>query len=73
MGSRALVLDYFFLKDHIMTSNEDDKIAGLILFVLGMFLCGIAVGTFFGQSFGFLFVGLPLLTLGIYGLIKGSK
>lgn len=56
-----------------MTSNEDDKIAGLILFVLGMFLCGIAVGTFFGQSFGFLFVGLPLLAIGIYGLTKSSK
>ena len=56
-----------------MTSNEDEQITGLILFVLGMFLCGIAIGTFFGQSFGFLFVGLPLLALGIYGLIKGSK
>ena len=56
-----------------MTGNEDNQLAGLILFVIGMFLCGCAVGVFFGKGFGFLFVGLPLLVIGIYRILTGPK
>jgi hypothetical protein len=56
-----------------MTRNEDHQIAALILFVIGMILCGFAVGIFFGEGVGFLFVGLPLLAIGIHGMVTNPK
>jgi hypothetical protein len=52
-----------------MDKREDEKVTALVFSIIGLVLCGYAVGYFFGVGFGFLLVGLPLLSLGIYGLI----
>lgn len=56
-----------------MVLREDLELISFTLALLGFILCGFTVGYFFGAGFGFLFVGLPLLCLGIYGLIRYSK
>jgi hypothetical protein len=53
-----------------MDKREEEHFTAAIIAIIGLILCGYAVGYFFGVGFGFLLVGLPLLTLGIYGLIK---
>ena len=53
-----------------MDKREDEQLTAAILAIIGLILCGYAVGYFFSIGFGFLLVGLPLLSLGIYGLIS---
>lgn len=53
-----------------MDKREDEQLTAAILSIIGLILCGYAVGYFFSVGFGFLLVGFPLLSLGIYGLIK---
>lgn len=53
-----------------MASREDEKDTAIVFSIIGLVLCGFAVGSFLSPGFGFLFVGLPLLSLGIHRLIK---
>lgn len=56
-----------------MASREDLELTSLVIGILGMVFCAAAVGLFFGNAYGFLFLGLPLLAVGIYGMVTNPK
>jgi len=53
--------------------SREDELTTLFLIIIGLILCGCAIGAFFSIGFGFLFVGLPSLSIGLYGLLKNYK
>jgi len=56
-----------------MASREDLELTSLVIGILGLIFCATSLGLFFGNAYGFLFLGLPLLAVGIYGIIKNNK
>lgn len=52
--------------------SREDELTTLVLVIIGLILCGCAIGAFFSIGFGFLFVGLPPLGIGLYGLLKNQ-